>query len=59
MDELIKLWQDRLEMFKQKPEVAKSMDAGVAMGVHHSRVKTLETCIRELQAVSIQTNSGI
>lgn len=47
--ELLKLWKDRLERFKQKPEVAKGMDPATAMGVQHGRLTALKDCIVELE----------
>ena len=38
MEELIKLWEQRLQRFQDHPEVAKNMDPAVSMGVQHARV---------------------
>lgn len=50
-DELLNLWKWRLQQFLNDPEVAKNMDAGVAMGVQHARLVTLKQCIKELEGM--------
>lgn len=49
MNDLLKKWNERLEFFKNHPEVAKGMVSTVAMGVQQGRIVTLQECIQELE----------
>ncbi len=58
MNELLELWKERLGRFKERPAVARGMDANVAMGVQHGRCITLIQCIQELEAILEQPASA-
>ncbi len=49
MKQLIDRWQERLERFHKRPEVAKGMDPRTALGVQHARTVVLKECIEELE----------
>jgi hypothetical protein len=46
--DLLEKWEKRLESFKKRPEIAKSLDENTALSIQHARILTLETCIKEL-----------
>lgn len=49
LNELLKLWKERLRRFEKRPEVARGINSNVAMGVQHGRTMALKQCIEELE----------
>ena len=51
LEKLLKKLEERLQRFRDCPEIVKGMNEPVAMGVQHGRIVALKTCIEELRSV--------
>lgn len=53
LNDLLKMWKERLERYENNPDIAKGMESQVAMGCQQGRVISLKMCILELELLMI------